>query len=681
MPPDSAGTRRHAVFALAASATIACSTFAALIRIDPPSTAGFTRAGAAVATSVAPIATPSKEHADRHPAQVPGPGDIPDASSEGTWEVRGRVVDPEGRPVADVVIEVLQAGSPTIAQANPTTAVPGTSPLAAELDLLLARPDNLGVTQGRIPPIPLLSPPGAADLASGFVSDTHGYFTVTGTQLGLVELFAAPAGWAPTKSGPIAVSPGKQIAGVEVVLARGARLDGVIVDSNGGVLGSVKVETFCPADPVPRSTLSDRHGRFTFSGLLGACELVATPAELPSTRLAVTALEGETQVIEVRVSAEAHTLESLVEDSRGFPIANAAVEVRGSNGAVLLAAGLSAADGAVSIPRLPAPPYRVTVSHPDYAPQLNVKIASVRDNHIRLSAGTHVVGAVVTAPGHAPLPAARIEVWSGAGLLLHATRTGDLGTFEIRNVTAGDYSIVVTQPQTVQKRFTRQVGDVDPHDRRVDWGTFEVSEAGSISGTVVDRLGTPVPTAHVFTTGGETITDGDGGFTLGGLAAGSVVVQARHRSAGATTRGTTVRVFAGQDSPGARLQLAGRAEEPSPTGSGSNAGGMPEGNDGTAATTPPAATASENPQNGPTLELATGRSGVTVVSVMAGSTAAKAGLQAGDVIASIDNETVSVAGQARSILRGQPGSLVTLDVRRGNGRHRIKFRRQRGGVP
>jgi membrane-associated protease RseP (regulator of RpoE activity) len=282
---------------------------------------------------------------------------------------------------------------------------------------------------------------------------------------------------------------------------------------------------------------------------------------------------------------------------------------------------------------------------------------------------------VVTVPGQVALPAARIEVWSSAGLLVHSTRTGDLGTFELRNVITGDYSIIVSQPKTVQKRFARAIGALDPHDRRVDWGTFEVSEGGSISGTVVDRLGVPVPAAHVFTVGGETITDGDGAFVLPGLPAGPLVVRARHPSAGETSHGLSVRAFAGQDTPGARLQLSGRLE---PDAAPSTASRAEPGVD--VSREAPLAGPTAAP-TGPAIELATGRASVSVVTVIAGSAPAQAGLRSGDTIVSIDGETVSIAGQARSLLRGDTGTLVTLEIRRGGGRQRIKFRRERSGAP
>lgn len=81
------------------------------------------------------------------------------------------------------------------------------------------------------------------------------------------------------------------------------------------------------------------------------------------------------------------------------------------------------------------------------------------------------------------------------------------------------------------------------------------------------------------------------------------------------------------------------------------------------------------------IDVATGAEGVSVTSVVEGSRAERAGLRVGDLIRSIDGEEVTIAAQARSLLRGREGSQCVFQLIR-NGRHvRLVLQRELLGLP
>jgi S1-C subfamily serine protease len=114
-----------------------------------------------------------------------------------------------------------------------------------------------------------------------------------------------------------------------------------------------------------------------------------------------------------------------------------------------------------------------------------------------------------------------------------------------------------------------------------------------------------------------------------------------------------VRVVEGEDSPGAVIRLPGVVEEEVEENA--------------------LAARSQTPRGG-SLELSMRGSRVVVENVAEGSTAARAGLQEGDVLVSVDGEPVRSAAQARGMLSnlGRRGPR-TLQVRRDQNLVELRF--------
>jgi hypothetical protein len=487
---------------------------------------------------------------------------------------------------------------------------------------------------------------------------------------GSIQVVVAQPGWALARSSIIAIKPGARIDGLRIVLEPGAQVSGSVVDNRGFPMPEVRVELECANDPTPRSALTNTAGRFALTGALGPCTVTAIPRDLPPARGTLVAVSGETIEIDLTIAGEAVHFQCRVVDSSGFPVVGAVVRVRGTNPTQPTSgAGLSRADGSVEIDGLAAPPYRVDVSHPDFAPLVVEDVIQPEASRFVLPSGAILRGNVLSVGDRSPLEGVRVELRSSTDPAPRVTRAGALGMFEFNNVTEGNYELIFIHTQAVSSHRAIQVTARDVKYGALDIGENMLVVAGAASGTVTDRLGVPVPGARVSSGSSIATTDSEGHFLLAGLASGLTEIDAAHPTGGHATRHAQLRVFAGEENPGVRLQLDGRfvaSSEPPPE---------------SAAAVGPATASAGIARLGVAIEVATVHGSVAIVNVVVGSHSELAGLLVGDVIQAVDGEPVAIAAQARSLLRGEVDTVSTIDIRRGNRRRRIHARRERFVIP
>jgi hypothetical protein len=244
---------------------------------------------------------------------------------------------------------------------------------------------------------------------------------------------------------------------------------------------------------------------------------------------------------------------------------------------------------------------------------------------IRLQRGAALRGSVTDAVSRLPLSAAEIAVTSGS--VTRAARSVRDGSFELTHLPEGPYQLSVSAEGYVTATRDGQLSE-DSAGLRI-----ELMHAASVSGEVVDSLGRIVWNAQV--TFGATPdwskaarSDHAGRFRLHGVPEGDHLLHARHGALQAVS-GAAVRVVEGEDTPGAVIRLPGVVEE--------------EVED-------EASPARAQTQRSGPLQLSMRGARVVVDHVSAESVAARAGLQEGDVLVSVDGEPVRSAAQARGML-------------------------------
>jgi len=218
--------------------------------------------------------------------------------------------------------------------------------------------------------------------------------------------------------------------------------------------------------------------------------------------------------------------------------------------------------------------------------------------------------------------------------------------------------------------------------RLVDQVTAEQALADNpdfarISGMVLDALGRGVPNALVQTDEGEasTRTDASGAFRLVGVAEGVLRLSAEDPTAG-SAQSQEVRARKGETLPNVLLHLPAR-HVPSATDRAATTPGLAIAAQPGAPAQPRAAQASTSalPALAGGLALEARPNGVFVNLVDKDSAPARAGIEVGDVMLSIDDEAVLSVSQARGMLRDPAGEIAKIRVQRGKKRLSLRWKR------
>jgi hypothetical protein len=474
----------------------------------------------------------------------------------------GIVVDEDARPIADAELEVTgTTDTGARVQVSPLIE-PSVSPNRPAVSLVAPSGDNLGVTSGTVPKIPVLALPGSGDQASaapGFRSDATGRFQIEGVPPGRVQLVARKQGFALGRSELRDVKSGDQVAELHVVLSRGGTLLGRVLDAQGLPVPAVRIQVEIAGEPSARVTLSGDDGRFEVAAVRGTCTVTASAMNGVSVREQLEVGSGERRELVLELGGEAHSLNGRVLDSRGFPIAGALVKVEAESARTPVERSTtSGPDGTFRASGLPAPPYRVRVEHADYAPAMvrAVSLEAPKELSVTLRAGVRVVGLVLDGMTNDGIAGARVRLKPAGGREALTARADAQGKFELRNILPGNYEVFSDHDQHVPARTKVLVSEVE--QRELD--PIVLQPAGAVSGDVVDRLGAPVFNAEVSTGSPAAFarTDHAGHFRITGVVPGDQQVSARHTQAGATSVPVPVRVYPRQESPGLVLRLPGQ---------------------------------------------------------------------------------------------------------------------------
>ncbi len=632
-----------------------------------------------IAGGDATVSARADGYVGRAPVQVPEPlqGPVRVVLSRAAT-LTGRVVDARGFPVGGATLEIVGtdfAGGPidddprraSFRESEFRSALGGPAPLVPA--------GELGVMPGPVPPIPAPgqsvglggspwaaagpSPWGAAAGANGslptipppepWVTRQDGTFRASPVTPGRVRAVVRHPEYVETYSDMVTLAPGGE-ADVTIVLRRGGDLQGRVVDASGTPVSGARLDLLAVHGTLERSTRTASDGTFAFAAVPQdlALDVYADEDALhPATRVSVSVKEGERREITITLPAPREATAVRVRDDRGYPVEKAQVSATSLDpSAPVRLTAFTDADGDATLAGVRGLHLRLEVTAPSFAPH-DVTLAAAPDRlDVALAAGAAVTGEVRAARGGDPVSDADVVFYTDVGVR-HA-RTDDQGAFTLADLAPGSVRVRVTAAgyAPAERRATLRGGEARP----AALAPFDLSAEGVVEGVVRDGHGDPVAGARVaqgrvpvyLAAGtappGVAVTDAEGHFHLGGLAEGTVSLEAYAPDVG-RGRVEGVRVTAGRTTDDVRITLESEgAPERVPMAAGSVAVTLGETGD---------------PRE------------VVIVLVAEGSEAERAGLLPGDVVLSVDGTAVHTIEQARAKMSGPLEADVVLQIRRG----------------
>jgi hypothetical protein len=581
----------------------------------------------------------------------------------------GVVLDEAGEPVAGAELELLAEG------AEIADSFAGGIGLAAG--------DNLGVTLGAVPKIPLggggspltlLGGSGVGTVPASWKTAADGSFQITPVGPRRVRVAAHHPELSPGQTAPIEVSAGVTIDGLRITLEAGGMLIGEVRDARDQPAGGIAIELSLGEGELRRTTVTDYSGHFEIGPVRGAGAVIAHPPGEPPVQAEVEISAGEEVPVLLRLSGATARITGEVRGSGGQPLVATVVRVRFPDATPpLLRTAVTDAQGRFVLESLPQETCRLEVEHPDHAPFAIDVVPGGLPVEVELAEGGRVEAEVRDAATGRPLAGALVSLRSTPSSAPLRGRTDRLGQLEIRSVTIDEYEVSVEHTGYATARFS---GLVESADERTDLGVIELVPTGSASGQVVDRYGSTVARAEVAAGDpprwATAVKSGrDGRFWLAGLPAGETLLTARTRS-GSRSEPVEARIESGEETSGLVLRLPDAEDAAEETAEVVSKEDEAEAADEPTVTAKPA-TPKTPPGVAATIGYAEGE--IRVTGVLSASAQA-AGLRSGDVVVSVDGEAVLAASHGRAMLRGTAGTVAAIEVKRSGKKVRLRVPRE-----
>ncbi len=159
-------------------------------------------------------------------------------------------------------------------------------------------------------------------------TDAAGAYRIAGLPATAAVIRATLAGHAPAGSARLGLVEGATAGGIDLVLARGARIEGRVVLADGTPAGRAQVRLWDPGGGSVDAVGAGPDGRFAFEDLrAGVYRLTASfPGQLDAESRAVGVAPGPPAGVELRFGRGAGAVRGVVVDGQGRPVAGARVE-------------------------------------------------------------------------------------------------------------------------------------------------------------------------------------------------------------------------------------------------------------------------------------------------------------------------------------------------------------------
>jgi hypothetical protein len=363
--------------------------------------------------------------------------------------------------------------------------------------------------------------------------DSEGRFELVDLAPGRFRLSALASGYLPEMRGGLDLKEGIGIEGIDLILRRGAVIEGRVQAPDGSPAAGARVmvldqpaQTDLGLAGRPE-TFADNEGHYELGGLSDGDRTVL--AEHPGSRPArkqVQIQEGTTRV-DLRLG-KGFEVAGRVSGPEG-PVAGASLRLRPQEAEAGAANPVtSGPDGTFRFPDVGEGRYRIETETPSYASaaeEVRIAGAPLTGLEIRLERGGAVEGRIL---GLAFQDLAQVQVVATSpGRPGQAGRVDYEGRYRIEGLGPGDWKVIATLPS--QGRQTGGAISLDGNraESRLD---LEFAAGFALSGRV-ERGGSPVSGALILVesgdgSGGNAVTNPDGRFRVNGLRPGAYALMA-----------------------------------------------------------------------------------------------------------------------------------------------------------
>jgi hypothetical protein len=361
-----------------------------------------------------------------------------------------------------------------------------------------------------------------------------GAYSITGLMGGVYDLFTHVPGTVRQRVEGVFVGPQSFVTGINMALTAAGSVEGTLSGSDGAAL-PYQFVIVAVGDNFYMGAMSDGEGHFVLSGLApGIYSVRAQVIGYLPVEASVMFEAGGTALVDL-IAAPAAVIEGTVLDGEGNPLIGAVVAATGSDGNENWA--VTDEMGRYEIGDLHPGAYEVYVGNPDSG-AMSGKVSVVAGSGTGATTDFvvelvgKIMGMVMEADGTTPVAGATVQLFKD-GLPMGSTATDEDGAYAFQLLVPGVYAVGAF---ATERSFT-VAGDLFVGEgSKTVVADFEAGAQSQTGQVLFEQTGNPLPAAivsvyqelfpGVYELVHETVSDGQGTFSVGGLAPGKYRVMA-----------------------------------------------------------------------------------------------------------------------------------------------------------